>query len=147
MEGSEKIVVDASVAVKWFLEEVHSEKAEALLKDYARGLVDLVSPDLMPYEVLNALRYNLDFGKADLEKVASVIEGYQLLLVPFNAGTTIDMAYDHGITIYDATYVALAKEMGIEFYTADERLLDKLADLKWARHLSEYYRQDPGEEP
>ncbi|MBU2559444.1 type II toxin-antitoxin system VapC family toxin, partial [archaeon] len=64
MEGNTKIVVDASVVAKWFLEEVHSEMAEAIRKDYADGLLDLAAPSLLPYEVLNALRYNPDFGKA-----------------------------------------------------------------------------------
>jgi predicted nucleic acid-binding protein len=137
VERSEKVVVDASVVAKWFLEEVHSEKAMDIRLDYINGLVDLVAPDLLPYEVLNALRYDPDFGKADLEKVATAIEDYQLLLVPLKTGA-VDMAYEYGISIYDASYLALAKEMGVELYTADEKLLDKVSDFKQAKHLSDY---------
>jgi predicted nucleic acid-binding protein len=137
VERSEKVVVDASVVAKWFLEEVHSEKAMDIRLDYINGLVDLVAPDLLPYEVLNALRYDPDFGKADLEKVVTAIEDYQLLLVPLKTGA-VDMAYEYGISIYDASYLALAKEMGVELYTADEKLLDKVSDFKQAKHLSDY---------
>jgi len=137
VEGNTKIVVDASVVAKWFLEEVHSEMAEAIRKDYADGLVDLAAPDLLPYEVLNALRYNPDFGKADHEKIASIIEDYQLELVPLK-NAAVGTAYEHGISIYDAAYAALAAEMEVELYTADEKLIKKLGSGGPARHLSEY---------
>jgi predicted nucleic acid-binding protein len=53
-----KIVVDASVAVKWFVEEEFSDLALKLRDMHVNGLVDLVAPSLMPYEVLNALKYS-----------------------------------------------------------------------------------------
>jgi predicted nucleic acid-binding protein len=137
VEGSTKIVVDASVVAKWFLEEVHSEHAEAIRKDYADGLLDLAAPDLLPYEVLNALRYNPDFGKADLEKIASIIKDYQLDLVPIRK-SAVGTAYEHGISIYDSSYAALASDMEVELYTADEKLLKKLGRKGQARHLAEY---------
>ncbi len=142
MERSEKIVVDASVVAKWFLEEPHSEKAMALRLDYVNGLIDFVAPTLLPYEVLNALRYSPDFGKADLEKIATSIKGYQLHLVLLKIGS-VAMAYEYGISIYDASYVALAEEMGVELYTADERLLKRLDGRISAKHLLEYEAKSP----
>lgn len=142
MERSEKIVVDASVVAKWFLREVDSEKALAIRLDYVNRLIDIVAPDLLPYEVLNALRYNPDFGKADLEKIATSIKGYQLHLVLLKIGS-VGMAYEYGISIYDASYVALAEEMGVELYTADERLLKRLNGFISVKHLSEYEARSP----
>ncbi|RLG09255.1 MAG: hypothetical protein DRN68_02050 [Thaumarchaeota archaeon] len=43
-----------------------------------------------------------------------------------------------GITIYDASYVALALIEGINLYTADERLLTKTQGLKITKHLRNF---------
>ena len=50
-------VLDASVILKWFLEEENSEKAITLKDGHSRGEFLVVIPDLAIYEVANALRY------------------------------------------------------------------------------------------
>jgi hypothetical protein len=50
------------VAFKWFVGEKDSLIARRLAEDYGPGLVDLSSVELMPFEVLNALRYAPDTG-------------------------------------------------------------------------------------
>ncbi|MHB8702277.1 MAG: hypothetical protein ACYC7D_14840 [Nitrososphaerales archaeon] len=52
------IVADASVIVKWFVDEDYTKNAVKMKKDYMPGTVDTWSTQLMPFEVLNALRYN-----------------------------------------------------------------------------------------
>ena len=46
-----EVVVDASIVVKWFVEEEWSREARMLKDDYAAGEVDLIAPALMPFEV------------------------------------------------------------------------------------------------
>lgn len=46
-----RVVVDASVAIKWFVPEVHAEAARRLLRE---GMI-LLAPDLIWAEVANAL--------------------------------------------------------------------------------------------
>ncbi|MEB3778711.1 MAG: hypothetical protein GSR85_00550 [Desulfurococcales archaeon] len=49
MEGEErKVVVDASVAVKWFIEEEYTREALMLRDSYREGLVDLIAPLFSP---------------------------------------------------------------------------------------------------
>ncbi len=49
----EKVVADASVIVKWFVDEMYSENARKLRDEFINGSVEMVSTELMPYEVLN----------------------------------------------------------------------------------------------
>jgi predicted nucleic acid-binding protein len=49
------VVVDASLAVKWLVREVHSDKAYSLGRSWAREEVYPMAPYLMPVEVANAL--------------------------------------------------------------------------------------------
>jgi len=49
-------VLDASVVLKWFVNEEDSDKAVRLRKQYYLGEREIVVPDLLLFEVSNALR-------------------------------------------------------------------------------------------
>ncbi|ERH03165.1 MAG: putative nucleic acid-binding protein, contains PIN domain protein [Halonotius sp. J07HN6] len=123
------IVVDTSVVVKWYLPEQHHEAARALRDSYLEGEVDLVAPELLPFEAINALRYSGHFDGEQLAAAARSLSEYGIDLVSFNdAGPVADIATDLDITVYDAAYVALAERRDTTAYTADETLLNDLSD-------------------
>ncbi|MEM0441161.1 MAG: type II toxin-antitoxin system VapC family toxin [Candidatus Caldarchaeum sp.] len=139
MEEEKILVLDASVAVKWFNIEPLREKALLVREKYANGFVELITASLLHYEVANALRYNPRF---DIEEVKSALKPLQDLGV-----TTIDFvselkdksvetAYRFGITVYDAAYVALALIYDATLFTADEEVVLK-TQLPNVKHLSE----------
>ena len=137
------IVADASVIVKWFVEEEHSEKALRLRDDHVEQRIRVVVPSLAGYEVLNALRYSGSFGADELVEVSKTLDGYQFLEVEMSgsfAEEAVTMALDYGITVYDAAYLSIGKLRGLEVYTADEELLRKVKKLGFARHLKDYPR-------
>src|SRR5437016_3552759 len=49
------LVVDASVAIKWFIAEPHKDKADRILAEFADDSRELIAPDLLIAEVGNAL--------------------------------------------------------------------------------------------
>ena len=53
MNGS--VVVDASLAIKWLVEEDDSDKAHAVLQSWVAQDITRIAPHLMPFEVANAL--------------------------------------------------------------------------------------------
>ena len=61
MARLEEEVVDASVALKWFVTEPDSDRALALLDDHLGGTRRILGPSLLPFEVGNALRYHPAF--------------------------------------------------------------------------------------
>ena len=136
-----KIAVDASVVVKWFVEEKYSKEALIIRDSFTEGLVDIVAPSLLYFEVLNALKYSGAFGEDELKKVARILEDYQFTLYELEgayAEKAVEIAMRKGITIYDASYVALALIEGVDLYTADEKLLTKTQDLKITKHLKNF---------
>ena len=136
-----KIAVDASVVVKWFVEEKYSKEALIIRESFIEGLVDIVVPSLLYFEVLNALKYSGAFGEDELKKVARILEDYQFTLYELEgayAEKAVEIAMRKGITIYDASYVALALIEGVDLYTADEKLLTKTQDLKITKHLKNF---------
>ena len=140
MAGETLVVADASVVVKWFVEEEHSEAALRLRDDYVDRALDVASPDLLPYEVLNALRYNPAIGEKQLKEVAAALEKYSLWLFSMAgelAATTIDNSLTHGISVYDSAYLSLGIIKGAVVYTSDQRLIDKTGH-ELLRHISTY---------
>jgi predicted nucleic acid-binding protein len=136
------VIVDASVLVKWYVEENDTETALQMRTDYENGIVDIWSTHLMPFEVLNAVRYSQDLGQDEIEKIGDSLARTQIALHPLlNGGfreTCIRMAFKYGITVYDASYVALARSMDKTLYTADEKLYSKTSAKENVQLLSQY---------
>jgi len=135
-----EVVVDASVVVKWFVEEDYSKEARLLRDAYASGVLDLVAPTLLPYEVLNALKYSSAFGEDELKEVSETLDDFQLTFHDLSgslAEKSIELAMRKGITIYDASYVALSHLLDAFLYTADEKLIRKAKSEK-IRHIRDF---------
>lgn len=121
------VIVDASVAVKWFAPEIYGEHADFLL---GHGLT-LIAPNLLPLEVGNALLKKLRAGEVTAEQCVAALEALEALvdLHPAEArvATTLQAAIAHATSIYDATYIALAMETGHSIVTADRRLYEAVS--------------------
>ncbi len=140
MAGIKAVVVDASAAVKWFVEEKDSGAAARLLDDYVEGRIDIHSTQQLPFEVLNALRYNPELGLEKLKTAARALEALGIALHPLEgeyADRTLTNAVNHGVTVYDSGYLTLGEELGLPVYTADEKLIRKVGS-KSLLHLSSY---------
>lgn len=129
MARVKKVVIDASVAARWYVQEEWSDAAIKVRQDYEKGLIGLVVPHLLFYEVSNALRYSPDHNAYDVsEYIVSLID-MQLdsrSLTKEDIGKTVTLAFQLNITMYDAAYFALSQSLGVSFVTADLKLYKKL---------------------
>ena len=126
------MILDASVVLKWFVEETDSAKARKIQDDYSAGLIDLTIPDLLLCEVANALRFNRNFSQQEIEAVLSSLSqmGIEILPVGYEiVKSAVRLAYRNEITVYDAIYLALSCELFEYFITADKKLCKKLEDF------------------
>ena len=129
-------VVDASVAVKWLLPEIHSAAAELLLAEQHA----LFAPDLLYAEAANvlwkrvvrreigetlardALRHLLD---VDIDITAADVLAEEALTI----------ACAHRRPVYDSLYIALARQRDALLVTADRRLYNAMRDTEFAESL------------
>lgn len=135
-------VLDASVAVKWFLspkDEPLSDEALALYKEYLQRKVSFIVPDIFWAELGSAFWKAIRLGRF---QKASALEAIAALakcdLPTFTIAALLERAFLIATTfdrsVYDALYVALALQSGAELITADERLANALAahfPLRW----------------
>ena len=143
-----EVVVDASLALKWVVEEPYSEEAYALLADWRGRRRRLLAPALFLYEVTNALAKRMQRRQLTLEqgkeRLRFFLESGPLLqqlgaLHP----RALELTERFGLpTAYDAHYLALAESHRCQCWTADERLWKTVkGEFPWVRWLGER-RQD-----
>jgi predicted nucleic acid-binding protein len=131
-----RIVVDASVAVKWLLPEQGSAHAIALLE----AGHDLCAPDLLISEIGNVL-----WKRVRRDGLAA--ESAQRLLAEFInirlrwmdtrrlAPEALAIASEYGRSYYDSVYLALAHAVDGQLITADERFVNALATTPHAARV------------
>jgi len=127
------LIVDASTATKWFVEETDSEKANLLKRAHETGRLQLAAPDLLVYEVSNALVYHPKMVADDLTRSIVRLLELDLDLIPPRADFTAEtarIARKYAVSVYDASYIALADIVGTNCVTADEKLYRKLHGKK-----------------
>ena len=120
----EKIVIDASIAVKLFVEEIDTSKAEALIEHHINGDLLIILPELIFLEVANPLRYNKKVNDA-LSRAVERLFQMQFRVERMNefiVKKAVEIALHYNITVYDAVYAAIAQLYGISFITADKQL-------------------------
>ena len=125
-------VVDASVALKWFVEEPDSVSADAMLEGGGR----LIAPDLIFAEVFNAawrLQRLKVVSPAQFDDIVENLDKYIDAFHPIQPlarrAAAIARALDH--PVYDCFYLALAERADSVLVSADRRFLAKASGTPW----------------
>ena len=125
-------VIDASVAVKWYLPDEHdADLAVAILADFREGRTALVAPGHFRYEVPSAIRNALRTNRLTPSEGGRAIAAFFAAQVPtVDDNALIEAGYDQarrfGCSLYDGLYLALAENIGCPFIHADRRLRNTL---------------------
>jgi predicted nucleic acid-binding protein len=128
MERPAEAVVDASTAIKWISQEEGTRAALKLRDEHIKGRTALSAPDLILYEMANALRYKPDFDEINVARAIDSIIDLQIDLITPGKNLvqrSIHNAYLYEITIYDSCYLALGELLGIKVITSDRKFYQK----------------------
>lgn len=121
-------VVDASIVVKWLVNEEHSERAAELLN----GGSTLVAPALVFAEAANALwamHRRGDIAANDLAEAVRTLRAAPVSLpvsMPQLTAAAARLAADLDHPVYDCFYLALGVQTQYPVVTADARFLGKV---------------------
>ena len=136
------LVLDASVAAKWFLprtDEGLVEEAFDLLRGHVRGDIEFIAPDLFWAEFGNVLWKAVRQGRWPSAAAAKALRQMQeqrlaIVLTEELIEDALSIALANNRTVYDSLYIALAVQRGVDLVTADERLANAIAarlPVKW----------------
>ncbi len=132
------MIVDASVAVKWFTAEALHDEARALLT----GSEPLLAPDILAVEFANAMwaktrRDEIDEAEA-VRAIAAVSGRGQPQLQPSAplVPRAFELARSLDHPVYDCIYLALAEMLDTFLMTADRHFADSAQAYRRVRLLS-----------
>lgn len=133
--ASDRLVVDASIAVSWCFEDEETPYTAWVLSRMEEG-AEAVVPPLWPFETVDALlqaerrrRLTAAHAAVFLEQM----EGFRIVVdaAPLSRvfGWVFLEARQQGLTAYDAAYLELALRRGLPLATLDDPLRKAARDL------------------
>ena len=139
-----RLVIDASVAVKWFLPEIHSRAAERLLNE----AFELLAPDLIWSELGNVLWKRWRRGELAEHSASEILTDFKRYpLLIYRSGPLLEdvwrLAANLNRSFYDCVYLALAKTQECPLVTADAKFFNALKNhrpwppLIWVEEIKE----------
>jgi len=138
-----QLVLDTSVAVKWYASEDHTVESLQLAQDARQGSVRLLSPDILLPEFCHTLHKAVRAGVLPRGEVRTVLNAFRRVpidLVP--AAELVDEALHltmlTGGAFYDALFVALAQREDADVVTADERMINAFAKIGRCVHVKDF---------
>jgi predicted nucleic acid-binding protein len=145
MRNPEGWVIDASVALKWYLrDEDFLQQADGLHQAVRADPALGHAPHISRYEVANGLSVAFRMGRIPTDSVPRDIQNF------FNSGLANDsdpdwllldaagISMEFPVFLNDAVYMALARSLAVDFVTSDRILYDKVAnDFSFVRWLGD----------
>lgn len=136
------VCVDASVVVKWLVDEDDSDVALYVLERWCEVGTVLVAPSLLEFEVYSVLRRLSFQRRVSPERAREGVDYFHALGIEIRTHSLLlKRAWEPPVrfqrpTIYDMTYVALAEIEGCRLYTSDNRLLNIVGHSpRWVKPL------------
>lgn len=128
------LVVDVSIAAKWFIPDERSKAANALLD---RVLEDgAYVPALFRWEMQNVLLSAERADRIDADDVDAALDSLRDLPIALEpagervfSGNEVRLARHYELTAYDAAYLCLAASRNIPLATTDAALARAARDL------------------
>ncbi len=140
------MIVDSSVILRAFFPDEAQAQAQTVLRDHVARRIELKAPDLLPYELANAVwqaerRGRINTGHAN--EILQAMAGLQIEISQLEWAEMLPLARRFDRSAYDASYLALAEKLGEPLITGDERLYNAVhIHLDWVQWVESY--DNPG---
>ena len=127
------VVIDCSVAAKWFVGGHHWEKALSILKSHRTETLTLLAPDFIQVELANVLWKLQRGGHLKLQFAQEALNEFSTIEITYTVATELladafALAVKHKRSVYDSLYIALSVRAGCPMITADERLYNSIKE-------------------
>jgi len=127
---SDRVCVDASVAISWLFEEPNSSKADAIRKIWYQADIEMVAPALFHAEVTSAIRRRVYFKHITEQEgeeafsifsliPVTIIDGVEIIKAAWRLSSQINMP-----VCYDMFYLSVSESIQCEFWTNDRKFVN-----------------------
>lgn len=127
-----RLVIDASVALRWFVDHADSEAATSWLWKFVDDPELFVAPDVLRFEVYNGLvQFQPHSDSLWAERAFDRFDRLGIRTLPTSMEIfkrALQLSHELETTGYGALYLAQAESLGIEWLTADQKILKTLSN-------------------
>ncbi|MBU3979235.1 type II toxin-antitoxin system VapC family toxin [Patescibacteria group bacterium] len=128
------MVIDSSVIVKWLnqKDEENMGKADQILQDTRVGKIELIAPELAKYEVGNVLLKGKQLTPQEADISVETMYALPITFITDSRDLSREaflIAYNYGITYYDASFLSLAKLYNATLVTANAKHQGRAKDI------------------
>lgn len=133
------LVLDTSVAIKFYIPEDLAGEAARLLETAEAGAIEFLAPGTLHPEFFNALWQRRRRNELSLEKVSEAWRDFasddpaSLYAVEDLMPRAVEITFDSGAIVYYALFLALAEDSSTQMVTADRKLLRALEGTPYSR--------------
>ncbi len=135
------IVVDTSVAFKWFnANEEGFDKALIILEYHLRKKNIILVPSLLFYEITNAWTTKSSLDEEKIKNNLKLLGKYSLETLNLDTASlqkSVHFAREYKTSVYDAVYAILAQERKCDLVTADQKFAERVC-LPFIKTLQSY---------
>jgi predicted nucleic acid-binding protein len=138
------VCVDANIVIKLVVEEAYSHQARTLWRIWQNEDYKISAPPLLQYEITSVLRQHVSRGLRTLQESRQALQLALAFNIQYLESVDFHMrAFELADRLgrpaaYDTHYLALAEQLGCEFWTADERLVNAVQGvLPWVKWLGQ----------
>ena len=123
-----KLVIDASIGIKWFkFENENNLKSALVLREkILNNEITVFIPDLFLYEILNTLLLKTSFTADELNEALNTIYLMELQIINSDKDLlkrALSISYNYKVTYYDSLYISLAEVSNALLVTEDKKIL------------------------
>lgn len=118
-------VVDASFILDFLLPDEQSTNVIKTFEDYKKGEMNFIAPIILPFEVANGLKYAVKSKRIKEGVALELLETFlklDITLLQISLEKTLQISLEKELSIYDALYVALARQENFSLLTLDKKL-------------------------
>lgn len=119
-------ILDASFMLSYLLPDEHVEKVDLIFEKYLQGVINFISTHLLPFEVINGLKYAIKSKRISRNAADKLINDfllYEIIFISIDLQETLTLSLDCNLTVYDASYLYLAQSNNYQLLTLDQKLV------------------------
>lgn len=120
----DKVILDTSVVVKWFVDESDSDKAQDIIRKQKKKEIQIILPDIVLLELINALYYSEKYSQENITKAIEVMSKLKIVYKSLNNSLLLNVSslvIRNKIQSYDALFIALAEQEKCPLITTDHK--------------------------
>lgn len=134
------VIIDTSIVPKWF-DARENDRGQALeiLQKHISNEEEIVAPDLLLYEITNVWSTKTHLSQSEIKDNFDKLEKYAIGIIGFDFDLlkqASEFSKKYKVSAYDASYAALASEIGCNLITADAKFA-KQVNLPYVKLLKE----------